>query len=148
MAQNVLLSERVVSAPAHQATVETVRRVTDAAGRTVGVTNRYVELATGLNRRDPATGQWVRAQDAIEAFDGSFFSKIAGNVVALQSGEMSNEDESQATGELFLLHWRPEAGNTQLVIGQIKWRAAEILEHACFAPFALPLCLELEFCYE
>ena len=50
LAQEMLLSERVVSAQAHQATIETVRQTTDAAGQIILTTNHYVELATGLNQ--------------------------------------------------------------------------------------------------
>lgn len=77
----MLLSERVVSAQAHQSLIETVRQTTDLKGQTVLLTNRYVELATGLNRRDPQTGQWVRARDTIETFDRGFVARESAHQV-------------------------------------------------------------------
>ncbi|RMG94100.1 MAG: hypothetical protein D6708_04465, partial [Candidatus Dadabacteria bacterium] len=64
-----------MNAQAHQTTVETVRQVTLADGRVVVETNRYVELATGLNRRDPVSGRWVRAEAVVEAFAEGFVAR-------------------------------------------------------------------------
>ena len=81
MAQGLLISHRTVSAHAHQATLETVRQVTDFDGQTVLVTNTYIELATGLNRRDARTGEWVRADDIIEAFEEGFLARQSAHQV-------------------------------------------------------------------
>ena len=76
MAQGTLVSHRTVSAEAHQSTIETVRQVTDFGGRTVLVTNRYVELATGLNRWDERQQGWVPAVAGFEpSEDGCFVAR-------------------------------------------------------------------------
>ena len=71
LAQGMQLSERVVNARAHQSVIETVRRITDAEGQSVLLTNRYVELVTGLNRKDPRTGQWVRQRAEVSSIQRS-----------------------------------------------------------------------------
>ena len=46
-------------------------RTTDASGNAVLTTNRaFVELATGLNYRDPATGNWLPAREEIDGYPG------------------------------------------------------------------------------
>jgi hypothetical protein len=101
----------------------------------------------GFTDGSPKTG--IPARAASVQVPAAFFENVAGDVLVLQSGEMPNEDGSFATGELFLVHWRPGPGgnNTQLVVEQITWHLASdlentYLENACFAPLSLPLVLE------
>ncbi|MCP5524487.1 MAG: hypothetical protein H7A46_23405 [Verrucomicrobiales bacterium] len=72
-AQGTLVSQRTVFAEAHQSTIETVRRMRDLDGQTVLATNRYVELATGLNRWDETQQGWVPAVPEFEQTEAGYF---------------------------------------------------------------------------
>jgi len=57
-----------------------VLRVTDARGNIVLSTNRaFVEVATGLNFKDPATGKWLPSKEEIEAYPGGAIAQCSGS---------------------------------------------------------------------
>lgn len=46
-------------------------KLTDADGNFTFQTNRaYVELATGLNYKDPVTGRWLASREGVDAYPG------------------------------------------------------------------------------
>src|SRR5438093_1795160 len=59
-----------VDAGPHHRTWQTVKVERDNLGRSVTITNSYVELATGMNVWSETEGNWVAASDEIELVNG------------------------------------------------------------------------------
>jgi len=59
-----------VDAGPHHRTWQTVKVGLDELGRSVTITNSYVELATGMNVWSETEGNWVAASDEIELVNG------------------------------------------------------------------------------
>ncbi len=61
---------------AHQTEWFSVRYQTNAGtGKVRAMTNSYVEIATGLNFIDPATGKWTESKEEIELIDGGAMAR-------------------------------------------------------------------------
>ena len=73
LAQEAPPAARVIEREPHHNLIEAVRPELDAAGQVVMVTNRYVELATGLNRFDSDAGAWVPAVAGFELTTSGYF---------------------------------------------------------------------------
>ena len=74
LAQEATPAARVIERGPHHNRIEAVGQTLDAAGQGALVTNRYVELATGLNRWDSATQNWVLAQATWKATPDGYFA--------------------------------------------------------------------------
>jgi len=75
---------RAKSRDAHQTEWQTFRSITNSFTRRVRtVTNYYVELATGLNYRDPATGRWKPSDPAFHITERRAESTAGEHIVLL-----------------------------------------------------------------
>ena len=127
MAQELLISHRTVSAQAHQAIIETIRQVTDSGGQSVLVTNTYVELATGLNRWDARTGEWVPASDTIETFDEGFLARQSAHQVlwpktldAAAVVDVQDAEGQRYRSRVLGLSWFDAASGESVLIAEVQ----------------------------
>lgn len=75
---------RIVGAGPHDRIIEQMWEVTEADGQLLTVTNSYVEIASGLNRFDEASGQWVAASALFETTaDGHLIARGTAHQVIL-----------------------------------------------------------------
>src|SRR6266545_2195151 len=68
----------------HETEWQSIRSITNPVTRHVRwVTNSYIELATGLNYRDPSTGWWQPSNPAFRITDRGAESTAGGHTVLL-----------------------------------------------------------------
>lgn len=125
--RSVEKTARVIERGAHHAKWETVREVADPlTGKTVSVTNSYVQIEVGLHRLDEQ-GAWVEASDQIEivnseavARNGQHTARWAANINTVGAIELTTPDGQMAKSHVLgLAFFDPATGDT-LLIGQIK----------------------------
>jgi hypothetical protein len=114
---------RAKSRSEHQTVWQSVDYVTNAAtGRVRAMTNSYVELSTGLNRLDPATGRWQPSSSAFQLTVNGAEANLAGHRVRL-SGNINSagsvqieEDGVRMQGHpLCVAYYDPVDGRSELL---------------------------------
>ena len=125
---NSVIACQIIEQGANHRRWQKIVRTTDAQGNSFLTTNRdIVELATGLNYRDPVTGQWQPAKEEIDPAPGgaiapfgqhqvSFADNLnAANAIVVQ---MSNGQTLQS-GILGLSYYDTASGRS-VMIAEIK----------------------------
>jgi len=126
---------RVKSRSEHQTEWSTIRYSTNAGtGRVRATTNSYVELATGLNRLDPATGQWVESREFLELTKDGAVARQAGHQAVFAANlntsgaiELTTIDRKVLRSHVLGLAYTDAASGKSILIAGIKSSVGEIV---------------------
>ena len=107
---------------------------TNALGRVTTRTNSYTELASGLNRLDPATGQWVESKEVIESIPGGAIARqgqhqvvFANDLATAGAIDMLTPDGRRLTSHVLGLSYLDAASGTNVLIAGVTNCLGKIL---------------------
>lgn len=105
-----------------------VLRVKKAQGNAILTTNRaYVELASGLSYKDPATGKWLPSREEIDAYPGGAIAQhgqhkviFANNLNTLGAIDLQTPDGKELRSDILGLGYYDTASGKSVLIAQVK----------------------------
>jgi len=97
------------------------------SGQTVARKHRYTELASGLNFKDPVTGQWMPSKEEIEAYPGGAIARqgqyqviFANNLNSAGAIDLQTPDGKRLRSNILgLMYYDPTTGDA-VQIAQIQ----------------------------
>lgn len=103
-------------------------QTTDAQGYTTAKTNlAYVELAGGLNYKDPATGKWLPSREEIDAYPGGAIAQFGqhkvifgNNLNAAGTIDLQMPDGREMKSDVLGLAYFDPASGKSVLIAQIQ----------------------------
>ena len=127
-ANGVVAAYQIGEQGANQRVWQKITRATDAQGSAVLSTNRaYVEIATGLNYRDPATGKWLPSREEIDAYPGGAIAQygqhkviFAGNLNTAGAIDLQMPDGRELRSDVLGLAYCDTASGRDVLIAEVK----------------------------
>jgi len=122
------------SRTSHQTEWISVRYATNpATGNIRATTNSYKEIGTGLNRLDPATGQWVESREEIEltpdgaiARQGAHQASFSANLNVAGAIQLVTSDGKLLSSHVIGLAYTDAASGESILIAGVKDTIGEV----------------------
>jgi Bacterial Ig domain len=135
-ATNMVVGHQIGKQGADYRVWQKIVRTTDASGNTILTTNNaVVELATGLNYKDSATGQWLPSKEEIDSYPGGAIAQYGQHKVIFANNlntagaidlQMSNGQELKS--DVLGLSYYDTASGKSVLIAEIKDSQGQIVD--------------------
>lgn len=110
-------------------------QTTDAQGNTILTTNlAYVQLATGLNYKDPATGKWLPAKEEIDGYPGGAIAQygqhkviFANNLNTAGAIDLQTPDGKELRSDVLGLSYYDTASGKSVLIATVQDSQGQIV---------------------
>jgi hypothetical protein len=110
-------------------------RTADAQGDVVLTTNlAYVQLATGLNYKDPTTGKWLPSKEEIDAYPGGAIAQYGQHKVILANNlntsgaiDLQMSDGQELQSEILGLSYHDTASGKSVLIAEVQNSQGQIV---------------------